>query len=406
MVPKSAPAEMLRGALLPCLWKKADRIALSSQTLAGPLSASKVGDARISVDMGEPKLRWREIPLAEQMDDTRFIDIKLGPIDKPVLWGPSAVNVGNPHCIFFVEDAEAQAIDRFGPLVENHPLFPERANVSVAEVRSKHAIRLRVWERGVGITKACGTAACAAVVAAHRRRLSARKATVILDGGELAVEWRDDNRIMMTGPSCLRRRRRTTGYFLMAKLYFNYAAMNAGKSTTLLQASFNYRERGMNTFEFTAALDNRTTQGAIASRIGLKKGAYPFSQDTDLFAVVAERHRDNPIDCVFLDEAQFMSSAQAHQLAQIVDELDIPVICYGLRTDFRGELFEGSARLLAIADDIKELKTICHCGRKAIMNLRIDANGKAVTSGEKIEIGGNDRYTALCRKHFYDAFNN
>jgi diaminopimelate epimerase len=172
----------------------------SLTTLAGALTASKIGDARIAVDMGEPKFHWRDIPLSEQMDDTRFIDIKLGPIDNPVLWGPSAVNVGNPHCIFFVDDAEAQALDRFGPLIENHPLFPERANVSVAEVRSKHTIRLRVWERGVGITKACGSAACAVAVAANRRRLTERKATLILDGGELAVEWREDNHIIMTGP--------------------------------------------------------------------------------------------------------------------------------------------------------------------------------------------------------------
>lgn len=168
---------------------------------AGGLKAWRVGDKRVAVDMGEPKFRWRDIPLAEQMDDTRFIDIKLGPIDNPVLWGPSAVNIGNPHCIFFVDDAEAQALDRFGPMVENHPLFPERANVSVAEVQSKHAIRLRVWERGAGITKACGSAACAVVAAAHRRRLTARKATVTLDGGDLGVEWReDDNHIIMTGP--------------------------------------------------------------------------------------------------------------------------------------------------------------------------------------------------------------
>ena len=135
--------------------------------------------------MGEPEFGWRKIPLAEQMDDTRFIDIKLGPIDNPVLWGPSAVNVGNPHCVFFVDDVEEHALERFGPLVENHPLFPERANVSIAAVGSKHAIRLRVWERGVGITKACGTAACAALVSAHRRRITDRKATVTLDGGRL-----------------------------------------------------------------------------------------------------------------------------------------------------------------------------------------------------------------------------
>lgn len=183
------------------LMDEATRDQIEFNTGGGRLSAWRVGDNRIAVDMGEPKFSWRQIPLAEQMDDTRFIDIKLGPIDKPVLWGPSAVNVGNPHCVFFVEDAEAQALDRFGPLVENHPLFPERANVSVAHVTSRHAIRLRVWERGVGITRACGTGACAALVSAHRRRLTGRKATVSLDGGDLAVEWREeDNHIIMTGP--------------------------------------------------------------------------------------------------------------------------------------------------------------------------------------------------------------
>lgn len=174
--------------------------AVEFSTASEKLNAWRVGENRVAVDMGEPKFHWRDIPLAEQMDDTRYIDVKLGPIDNPVLWGPSAVNVGNPHCIFFVPDAEAQEIDRFGPLVENHPLFPERANVSVAEVTSRHAIRLRVWERGVGITKACGTGACAALVCAHRRRLTERKATVTLDGGDLAIEWREDNRIIMTGP--------------------------------------------------------------------------------------------------------------------------------------------------------------------------------------------------------------
>ncbi|MBT8473617.1 MAG: diaminopimelate epimerase [Marinicaulis sp.] len=168
-------------------------------TLSNVLTASAVGERRICIDMGEPELSWRKIPLAEQMDDTRFIDIKLGPIDNPVLWGPSAVNVGNPHCVFFVENVDDHAIDKFGPLVENHPLFPERANVSIAEVNSKHSIRVRVWERGVGVTKACGTAACAALVSAHRRRLAARKATVTLDGGDLAIEWREDNHITMTG---------------------------------------------------------------------------------------------------------------------------------------------------------------------------------------------------------------
>ncbi len=177
--------------------KNAEAVRFS--TLAGQMAARRAGAERVTVDMGPPRLHWQEIPLAEQMDDTRFIDVKLGPIDAPVLWGPSAVNMGNPHCIFFVEDAEAQELDKFGPMIEHHPLFPERANVSVAEVQGKHMIRLRVWERGVGITKACGTAACASVVAAHRRRLTERKATVILDGGPLAIEWADNDHVHMTG---------------------------------------------------------------------------------------------------------------------------------------------------------------------------------------------------------------
>jgi len=190
----------------------------------------------------------------------------------------------------------------------------------------------------------------------------------------------------------------------MAKLYFNYAAMNAGKSTTLLQSAFNYRERGMNTFEFTAEIDDRGSKGAIASRIGLKQDAHLFNPQTELFHVIDGAHRSQRIDCVFLDEAQFLTAEQVRQLAQIVDELDIPVLCYGLRTDFTGALFEGSAALMALADEIRELKTICHCGRKATMNLRVDSSGKAVTAGDTIEIGGNDRYTPLCRKHFFEAF--
>ena len=181
------------------LMEESGEDAVGFTTLGGDLSATRAGNMRVTVDMGQPKLRWKQIPLAEQMDDTRFIDIKLGPIDNPVLWGPSAVNMGNPHCIFFVDDAETQALDRFGPMIEHHPLFPEQANVSVAEVQGEHLIRLRVWERGVGITKACGTAACAALVAAHRRRLTARKATVNLDGGPLAIEWAEDDHVHMTG---------------------------------------------------------------------------------------------------------------------------------------------------------------------------------------------------------------
>lgn len=176
----------------------ADETAFASAS--SMLRVWRAGEMRVTVDMGEPKFHWRDIPLAEPFEDTRFIDVKLGPIENPVLWGPSAVNMGNPHCIFFVEHAERQALDRFGPMIENHPLFPERTNVGIAEVRGENLIRLRVWERGAGITKACGTGACAALVAAHRRRLTGRKATVLLDGGPLAVDWRDDNRVRMTGP--------------------------------------------------------------------------------------------------------------------------------------------------------------------------------------------------------------
>ena len=189
----------------------------------------------------------------------------------------------------------------------------------------------------------------------------------------------------------------------MAKLYFNYAAMNAGKSTTLLQASFNYQERGMETVLFTAEIDDREETGVIASRIGLRQEAYTFNASTDLFEKVDAVVNNKDIACVFLDEAQFMTDAQVMQLAKVVDELRIPVICYGLRTDFRGQLFEGSARLMAVADEIRELKTICFCGAKATMNLRVDDEGKAILSGERIEIGGNERYVPLCRKHYYEA---
>ncbi len=170
------------------------------ETMSGLISAERIAPTRIAVDMGMPKFHWKQIPLSEETQDTRFVDIKLGPIDKPVLWGPSAVNMGNPHCIFFVDDVSAHRLDLFGPMIENHPLFPERANVSIAEVKGRQLIRLRVWERGAGITKACGTAACAAVVAASRRRLTERRASVELDGGLLAIEWREDDHVIMTGP--------------------------------------------------------------------------------------------------------------------------------------------------------------------------------------------------------------
>ncbi len=186
----------------------------------------------------------------------------------------------------------------------------------------------------------------------------------------------------------------------MAKLYFYYAAMNAGKSTTLLQADFNYRERGMRTMLFTAAFDDRFRAGAISSRIGLEADANGLEADSDIFTLISAAHRQAPVDCVLVDEAQWLTRAQVFQLARVCDEIDIPVLAYGLRTDFRAELFEGSAALLAIADSLVELKAICACGRKATMNLRVDADGKAVTEGAQIEVGGNDRYVALCRRHF------
>ncbi len=178
--------------------------------------------------------------------------------------------------------------------------------------------------------------------------------------------------------------------------------MNAGKSTTLLQASFNYRERGMETALFTAGIDTRRAQGTIASRIGLSADAFVFDENTNLFREIENILQDKKVDCVLVDEAQFLSARQVAELARVVDQLDLPVMCFGLRTDFRGALFPGSAQLLAIADDIRELKTICHCGRKATMNLRIDEKGNAISEGDQIEVGGNERYIALCRKHFYE----
>lgn len=189
----------------------------------------------------------------------------------------------------------------------------------------------------------------------------------------------------------------------MAKLYFYYASMNAGKSTTLLQADFNYRERGMETMLWTAALDDRYDVGAVTSRIGLQAEAHRFSPGTDIHAeVLAEKER-RPIACVLVDEAQFLSRTQVLGLARLADEANIPVVTYGLRTDFAAELFPGSAALLGIADALVELKGVCECGRKATMNLRVDGNGKAVLAGAQTEVGGNDRYVALCRKHFMEA---
>ena len=188
----------------------------------------------------------------------------------------------------------------------------------------------------------------------------------------------------------------------MAKLYFYYAAMNAGKSTTLLQADYNYRERGMETMLWTAAFDDRSGHGQIGSRIALSAPAATYSDDTDLFAEVATELTRRKLDCLLVDEAQFLTRDHVLQLCRIADEVGIPVLCYGLRTDFRGQLFPGSAALLALADALIELKAVCECGRKATMNLRVDAEGHAVAAGAQTEIGGNDRYIALCRRHFFE----
>ena len=189
----------------------------------------------------------------------------------------------------------------------------------------------------------------------------------------------------------------------MAKFYFYYASMNAGKSSTLLQAAFNYGERDMKVSLWTAALDDRPGFGAISSRIGLASDAHRFEARTDIEARVLADHMAAPLACVLVDEAQFLTKAQVWQLARLADSADIPVVCYGLRTDFRGELFEGSAALLGIADALVELKGVCHCGRKATMNLRVDGSGKAVKEGAQTEVGGNERYVALCRRHFCAA---
>jgi thymidine kinase len=186
----------------------------------------------------------------------------------------------------------------------------------------------------------------------------------------------------------------------MAKLYFYYSAMNAGKSTTLLQAEYNYRERGMNPLLISPLLDNRHGIGKITSRLGLQANAHGINQETDVFEFVKAKHSTAKIDCLLIDEAQFLSENQVKQLARCADELNVPVLCYGLRTDFQGNLFPGSKILLGWADALTEIKTICHCGRKATMNMRIDANGKAVTEGEQVDIGGNERYVSVCRRHF------
>lgn len=190
----------------------------------------------------------------------------------------------------------------------------------------------------------------------------------------------------------------------MAKLYFYYSAMNAGKSTVLLQSAYNYKERGMDTLLFTPSIDNRYEKGKIHSRIGLSASAISFDAEFNLFESAQKEKNSNPeIQCVLVDEAQFLSKEQVMQLTDIVDKLNLPVLAYGLRSDYRGEPFTGSMYLLIWADNLVEIKTICHCGKKAIMNTRIDAQGRVVKTGEQVHIGGNDQYISMCRKHFKEG---
>lgn len=186
----------------------------------------------------------------------------------------------------------------------------------------------------------------------------------------------------------------------MAQLYFYYSTMNAGKSTSLLQSSYNYRERGMNSLVMTPAIDDRAGVGKVASRMGIETDAQTFSAEDNLAELIAEQHRQQQQHCILIDEAQFLTKAQVKQLTYVVDKLNIPVLCYGIRTDFQGELFSGSHYLLAWADKLVELKTICHCGRKANMVLRLDGQGHPVKEGAQVEIGGNESYQSVCRKHF------
>jgi len=189
----------------------------------------------------------------------------------------------------------------------------------------------------------------------------------------------------------------------MAKLYFHYSTMNAGKSTVLLQASHNYRERGMDTYLLTARLDTRAGEGRIASRIGIGCQADMFDTDSDLFEMLRTRTQKGAVACVFVDEAQFLTPDQVWQLARAVDDLNLPVMCYGLRVDFRGELFPGSATLLAIADEMREVRTICFCGKKATMVVRQGPDGKVLREGAQVQIGGNETYVTMCRKHWREV---
>ena len=190
----------------------------------------------------------------------------------------------------------------------------------------------------------------------------------------------------------------------MAKLYFYYSSMNAGKSTALLQSSYNYRERGMNTLILAPRLDDRYGTGKVTSRIGLESSATTFSSDEDLYELITAKSAQEALNCVLVDEAQFLTKEQVFQLGEVTDALEIPVLAYGIRTDFQGEPFQGSKYLLAWADNLKELKAICFCGNKATMVIRLDENGNAITQGSQVEIGGNDRYVSMCRKHFKENY--
>ena len=192
----------------------------------------------------------------------------------------------------------------------------------------------------------------------------------------------------------------------MAKLYFQYSTMNAGKSTLLLQASHNYRERGMNTYLLTAQFDNRVGEGQIGSRIGISQDADTFAPGQDLFDKIEAHLTENSCACVFIDEAQFLEEEQVWQLAQAEDDLKVPVMCYGSRVDFQGKLFPGSAALLALADEMREIRTICHCGKKATMVIRQNENGETLTEGDQVQIGGNETYVSLCRRHWREATGN
>ncbi|HHR5899299.1 TPA: thymidine kinase [Providencia alcalifaciens] len=189
----------------------------------------------------------------------------------------------------------------------------------------------------------------------------------------------------------------------MAQLYFYYSAMNAGKSTSLLQSSYNYHERGMRTLIFTAEIDNRFSHGKVSSRIGLSADALLFSPIMDMAEIIKNENSAQKVHCVLIDECQFLTKQQVEQLCDVVDNLDIPVLCYGLRTDFSGELFAGSQYLLAWADKLVELKTVCYCGRKANKVLRIGGDGIPVYEGAQVDIGGNEKYISVCRKHYSDA---